>query len=277
MTLAVATHTAVELLHFSPEHIKTTQWFQALRAAASGADVELVETSTYRGSTPWLMMWGPGAPNRQALIREQLAAGGHVVCCDAAYWQRDQKYRVTIDAPHPQALVMRRDWPRDRLAVDQVRVADLWKPNGPIVVAGLGRKAREQYGTAAATWEREMVQIVKAYGRPVRYRVKPGDNRSCPSDMTPALIGPIEQVLTGASLVVTWHSNVAIDAIRLGIPAVCMDGAAAAVCPSTPTADLRPLDPTVRDRFLSNLAWFQWGTTPSEAQGFWRFLSEVLA
>lgn len=273
----VATMTAVELLHFTPEHIKTTQWFQALRAAARGSEVDLVETSTYRGATPWLLMWGPGAPTRQALTRQHIARGGHVVCFDAAYWQRDQKYRVTIDAPHPQAWVMRRDWPRDRFAADQVRVADLWKPNGPIVIAGLGRKAREQYGCAVEAWERDMFARVKGYGRPVRYRVKPGDTRSCPSDVTQSLTGPIETVLTGASLVITWHSNVAVDAIRLGIPAVCVDGAAAAVCPSVPSPDLRPIDSEVRVRFLSNLAWFQWGTTADEARGCWQFLREVLA
>ena len=43
----------------------------------------------------------------------------------------------------------------------------------------------------------------------------------------------IDQALTGCSLVVTWHSNVAVDAIRMGIPVVCRDGAAAAVCPSS--------------------------------------------
>jgi hypothetical protein len=55
---------------------------------------------------------------------------------------------------------------------------------------------------------------------------------------------PIEHVLAGASLVVTWHSNVAVDAIRLGIPVICREGAAAAVCPSELGADdPRPLDP----------------------------------
>jgi len=36
-----------------------------------------------------------------------------------------------------------------------------------------------------------------------------------------------------------------------------------------------PLAADVRDRFLANLAWFQWA--PSEAAQTWRFLTELLA
>jgi hypothetical protein len=87
---------------------------------------------------------------------------------------------------------------------------------------------------------------------------------------------PIDQALAGASLVVTWHSNVAVDAIRLGLPVICRDGAAAAVCPSDfRTTDPQPLPASVRDRFLANLAWFQWSN--SEAAAFWPWAQEMLS
>ena len=72
----------------------------------------------------------------------------------------------------------------------------------------------------------------------------------------------------------TWHSNIAVDAIALGIPAVCVDGAAAAVCPAELPEEVRPFDPALRDRFLANLAWFQWA--PSEARECWAFLRGLL-
>ncbi len=186
------------------------------------------------------------------------------VALDLAYWSRDRKVRVTIDAPHPQAVVMARDLPETRLAADRPVTADLWDPRGPLVIAGLGRKAMIQYGAQVIEWEKAVRTAAAGAGRRVVYRDKPRGS---------AL--PIEAALKGASGVATWHSNVAVDAIRLGIPAVCRDGAASAVCPSElPTVQV-PLDSAVRDRFLRNLAWFQWDPA-TEGEACWRFLDGVL-
>ena len=64
--------------------------------------------------------------------------------------------------------------------------------------------------------------------------------------------------------------------------AVLFDGTAAllavaaAVCPSTWTdEDPQPLPVAVRDRFLANLAWFQWA--PNEAAACWAWLRELLS
>ncbi len=104
----------------------------------------------------------------------------------------------------------------------------------------------------------------RAAGRDVQYR---GKRSSCV---------PIDRALQGAGLVVTWHSNVAVDAIRMGVPVICKDGAAAAVCPSElpPSGQVPPLSAALRDRFLANLAWFQW--LPDEP-GIWPFLQELFA
>lgn len=269
----------VELLTFSPQSERTSAVFAALQRSAQASGVELEKRETYRGGSDLLMLWGPGAPDRFEPMRQQVTAGHHVACFDLAYWQRDAKVRVSIDAAHPQRWVMARDWPVTRLEADQVPMADAWKPDGPVIVAGIGRKARVQYGGAQiAEWEAEMIRACRLRWpqKPVLYRRKQAD-APVPAGVTLASDGPIERVLAGASLVITWHSNVAVDAIRLGIPAVCCDGAAAAVCPSTLEGDLTPLDVGIRNRFLANLAWFQWGATPAEAQGCWTFLQALLS
>ncbi len=198
-------------------------------------------------------------------MRRQLAAGGHVLACDLAYWDRQRKVRVSIDAAHPQAWVMTRDWPRDRWQADGLRTEDAWNPDGPVLLAGIGEKARVQYGAAVEPWEARIIAECRRRGRTVVLRPKP----------RVAAI-PIDQALRGCGVCVTWHSNVAVDAIRLGIPVICQDGAAAAVCASDLSPDTmpHPLDPTVRDRFLANLAYFQWA--PTEAAGCWRFLRTLL-
>ncbi|HEX8030282.1 MAG TPA: hypothetical protein VF491_17530 [Vicinamibacterales bacterium] len=264
----------IELLTFQPQSGRAMAAMQALKATATKG---CVATSRYRGQSDVLLFWGPGAPERRAVMQQQLARGGRVLALDLSYWNRDRKFRVSIDAAHPQSWVMRRDWPANRLAADRVLVADRWNPDGPVIVAGIGRKARVQYGDAVERWEREMLNASAARwpGRTILYRRKQAD-APVPIGVAMTSDGPIDDVLSGASLLVTWHSNVAVDAIRLGIPVICQDGAAAAVCASTfSEMDPQPLAPDVRDRFLRNLAWFQWA--PSEARQFWAWVPEVLS
>jgi hypothetical protein len=269
---------AVELLHVEPESKRARDLFTALTQAAPSQGVHVVPSTTYRGDAPWLLLWGPGEPSRAKVLARHVAAGGRCVALDLAYWDRDRKVRLSIDAAHPAAWVMRRDWPLERFAVDRVAVADRWKPTGPVLIAGLGDKARVQYGAQAVDrWEVEMVRTCQARwpGRPVLYRKKKAWS-PVPAEAQVAPMRPIDEALVGLSLVVTWHSNVAVDAIRMGIPVICRDGAAAAVCPSAlGVEDPRPLPAPVRERFLGNLAWFQWA--PHEARECWRFLREILA
>lgn len=274
--MTTTTRTAVELLRFPPELPKTAQLFTALRQAAGGADVDVMETQAYRGGTNLLMLWGPGAPNRFEAMRRQVSEGGHVLAWDAAYWSRDSKFRISIDAAHPQQWLMRRDWSRDRFLADRVPVANLWNPKGPILIAGIGRKASAQYGSdVVLAWETAMIAACRArWSRPVHYRRKQS-TAPVPAGVSMTGTEPIDQALKGVSLVITWHSNVAVDAIRMGIPVVCRDGAAAAVCPSELPETPEPLPIDLRDRFLGNLAWFQWA--PSEADQCWAFVSELFS
>ncbi len=262
----------VELLTFPAQSNRSLEMEAALLRA-----MPMTRSTTYRGGRDLLVLWGPGHPARFEPMRRQIAHGGHVLALDLSYWQREYKVRISIDAAHPQAWVMRSPLPSSRLEADGVAIRDTWKAGGPVIVAGLGTKARVQYGADQIdAWEADMVRACLAQWpeRPVRYRRKKADQPvrlSIPATSD----GPIEDVLAGASLLVTWHSNVAVDAIRLGIPVVCQDGAAAAVCPSTLPAQPVPLDPAMRRSFLSNLAWFQWA--PREAKACLQFVRGLLA
>lgn len=269
----IAVMAPIELLRFQPESPQTAGLFRALVAA--NPDVHI--TDTYRGQSDLLMLWGPGSPLRFEAMRRQVAKGGHVLCWDAAYWHRETKFRVSIDAAHPQRWIMSHDWPVDRFVADGVAVSDAWDPTGPIIVAGIGEKATTQYGAdVVAGWERAQIARCQAqWSRPIRYRFKKTPRTPPIGTSLCSSSSPIDAILAGASLVITWHSNVAIDAIRLGIPVVCQDGAAAAVCPSQVNESTRPLSVDVRDQFLANLAWFQWA--PQEASKCWAFLAELLA
>lgn len=275
--MTVATKTAVELVHFQPENPRGTEMFRALIAAASKSGIDVIETTQPSQSAPWLMVWGPGNPIRRDAIAAHVASGGRAICFDLAYWRRESKIRMSFDAPHPQAFVMRQALPVTRVVNDQVSVTHEWNPDGPIVIAGIGPKALVQYGAGTVTeWEADMMRICTArWAKPIIYRPKKDENVVPAWATRVARGGAIESVLSGASLVITWHSNVAVDAIRMGIPVVCRDGAAAAVCSPVISERPQPLPTELRDRFLANLAWFQWA--PSEARECWRFITETLS
>lgn len=265
--MTVASAVAVELLRAQPETYRAGDALSALQHAAGRMGIDLVTTQAYRGASPWLLFWGPGAPARAAIMRQHVAAGGRAIALDLAYWNRGAKTRISIDAAHPQAWVMRSALSSVRFTTDLPRMGNLWRENGPVLIAGIGKKAQAQYGAETVdAWEDQMAAACRA-----RWPRRAIVRRPKPLTVGP----PVDGALNGASLVITWHSNVAVDAIRLGIPVVCRDGAAAAVCPPELPDEPRPLSAEIRDRFLSNLAWFQWA--PSEAEACWTFLAELLA
>ena len=267
---------AVEVLRFQSESQRAKVHFAALMRDAHAAGIDAQPSAKYRGHSHWLMLWGPGDPDRAGIVRRHVAAGGRAIVMDLAYWDRDRKIRVSIDAAHPQAWVMKREWSPTRFVDDRVPVANTWNPKGPVILAGIGRKARTQYtGDTVSTWEQQMIAACQARGLRVLYRKKQADAPT-PNHVEMMGNGPIDQALKGASLVLTWHSNVAVDAIRMGIPVVCQDGAAAAVCPSYLPVDPQPLPVQVRDRFLYNLAWFQWHPA-YEGVAMWTWLQELLS
>lgn len=265
-----------EVLHFQPESTRAQTILSALERTAAGAGIACFRTDRYRGQSDILLLWGPGAPDRLGPMHAQTETGRRVVAMDLAYWDRDRKFRISIDAAHPQRVLMARTWSAKRFDADRVSLASLWRPEGHVLVAGIGEKAGVQYGTSLVrAWEAEMIRQITAAGRRVLYRPKKPHGAVAHHGVPLSTAGSIDQVLKGASAVITWHSNVAVDAIRLGIPAVCRDGAAAAVCGSEWRPDLQPLADATRRTFLQNLAWFQWA--PTEAAGCWRFILEVLA
>lgn len=272
MMTAIATKT-VECLRFEPETPRAREALDALSHASKAVGVGLAKTTEYLGLSDWLLLWGPGAPNRFGPMRAQVARGGHVLALDGAYWQRERKFRISIDAAHPQQWVLKKHLPGSRFEADLGVHRAAWNPEGPVLVAGIGEKALVQYGSVVTSWEQQMIAAARASGRRVIYR--PKKSGPVPLGVERASAAPIDEALVGMSAVITWHSNVAVDAIRYGIPVVCRDGAAAAVCPSEWSNTLRPLSMEWRQRFLQNLAWFQWA--PSEAEQCWAFLLELLA
>jgi hypothetical protein len=239
-----------------------------LEAMIAAAPIPVRVSDTYRGGSKLLMSYGLGHLGRKRFTDAHVANGGRLIGWDMGYWNRSETMRVTVDADHPWRLM--RDMPGDRWKAAGIALRQDADPDGPVILVGMGPKSRVQFGLGFQEWERDTLAAIRAAypGRKVIYKPKKLERLG---DL-PVSHAAIEDVLTGASLVVCRHSNVSVDACIAGVPVVCEDGAGRALY----GPDLRnPVSPGVvqRQRFLENLAWWQW--RPEEASKAWQFLLAV--
>lgn len=224
-----------------------------------------------------LVLYGMGGPDR-AGYRDHRP----LIAFDAGYWQRKlephkRKFRVSFNGDHCPDYIFKGACPsRQRLDSARLAFGEVARLQGPILLVGNGPKTLV---SGALGWTAKRSRDVKMAfpERRVIYRPKPRRPKEG-GVMYSSLSSPndIDDVLNGISLVVCRHSNVAIDACRLGVPVVCDAGAAACIYPSK-LADFR-LQPSMEKRleFLTRLAWFQW--SPEECLGdvFWPWALKML-
>lgn len=242
---------------------------QAMVEASQSVGVTCRVTEQYQGHSAWLMSYGLGHTGRRVSTDAHVRNGGRLIGWDMGYWDREESMRLTVDADHPHKFL--RAVPSDRWEATGFQLRNDHDPSGPVVLVGMGRKSRIQFGFQGLAWElRTLAAIRAAYPkRRILYRPKKLERLQ---GLQPAS-GPIEQAIKGASLVVCKHSNVAIDACIAGIPVVCEDGAASAIYGNDLAAS-GALDVEARREFLTRLAYWNW--KPSEAASAWKFLKTVL-
>jgi hypothetical protein len=221
----------------------------ALIECAAKARVDATLVSRYSGKSDWLMLYGAGGKDRIRAFESHIRSGRRTIAWDLGYWDRQRMMRVSIDAMHPQEWVWKKTWPAERFENSGIRLRSVANASGPVVFAGMGHKSKTLHGK----WDKLALAALRYRfpSRPIVVREKPLRHADAPR---------IDKVLDGASLVVTHHSNVAIDAIIAGVPFECSDGAAMAY-----RGD--------RVAFLRQLAWLQWNH--EEALDAWAFLREL--
>jgi hypothetical protein len=241
----------------------------ALVGAIGGDGSDVVKTSSYKGKSDILILYGVGSPDRNAARKKHVASGRHVVMWDMAYFGRQKSVgylRCSIDHDHPQAYLERTPNDSRRWDVLNISLREDADPEGHIILVGLGRKSRSYL--QLKEWERDRLEELRTRfpEREIIYRPKPGSpamKLDCKIDAD----SPIESLLLGASLVSCRHSNVASDAAVAGVPFECDDGAAMWLQAKEFTRDNR-LD------FLRRLA--HWQYKASEAPEAWQFLKGMV-
>lgn len=240
-----------------------------LEAMVAAAPIQCKTSARYTGDCEILMVYGTGHPVRRPWQREHVAKGGRLIGWDLGYWRRvEGGMRVTLDSDHPQAFI--RPEPAQRWADQGIEVKSLYKPDGHVLIIGMGLKANRAHNLQPLSWETRAAKMARAAYPNRRIVFKPKKDRD------PVLAGfvverkPIAEALHGASLVVCRHSNVAVDACIAGVPVFCEDGAASALY--GPGSLAAPIMPTLAERlaFLRSLAWWNWRR--DEAKQAWAYL-----
>lgn len=240
---------------------------EAMLQASALSGIIAWRKPVYSASSKLLMTWGMGHCGRRSAINSHLRAGGHVIGWDLGYWDRKHQFRLTVDRDHPQM----RDMPADRFHNSSIKLRDDADESGPIMLVGLGRKSRAALGYSGMEWEQKMFQRIRSAYPSARIIYRP--KKPEPFSYCAHVEGEIEQALSGCSMVVCRHSNVAVDACIAGIPVVCEDGAAASLYSSDLQNPVKP-DRSARQSFLQNLAWWQW--QPTEAIQAWNFIKQTI-
>lgn len=255
---------------------------RGLEASAPAHNLKVVATPRYEGCGKALVVWGAGHPLRNRWFNQHVAKGLPAFCWDMGYWGSGRgnetlgMNRVSVNAMHPQAVLMQEPLPAERWEARPLEFQNLWNPDGHVVLAGLGPKTLDQLYLRPAEWERKKLAAIQAAlpKRRVIYRPKPGREflgLTVEADHE----SKIEDVLKGAALAVCRHSNVAVDAMRCGIPASVEDGAAAAVFGPELVGRV-PVPGETRLQFFHNLAWFQWSIQECWRGEAWPFLKRFL-
>lgn len=251
---------------------------KAVQGSGETAGLSIKTTTLYR-PCDLLVMYGMGGADRYDLALKHVKGGGHLITWDAGYWGRKlptytRKYRFSLNGMHPPAYVMGGDSPkRDRLDSAKLERGNYYSPTGPVILAGCGPKSN---AIGAEGWTAAMSKELRTRfpGRKILYRPKPHKPIEKGVVYDGIAKGAIDTALKGASLVVCRHSNVAVDACRLGIPVVCEDGAAAAIYPSTFHG--KQPDHATREAFLTRLAYWQWSIDEIGTGRFWKWLQKSI-
>lgn len=178
-------------------------------------------------------------------------------------------WRVAVDGHHPTRTLMATPRASDRMRA-QMQRAELslepWRKAGEhIVIAGSSAKYHAFYGLPEPTeYAEELVrQLQRITGRPIVYRPKPSWRGAVPiggARYSPRDEG-IEDVLSGAHVLVTHGSNACFEAVISGVPCIVLGDAVAKPISSQ---NLREIEMPYlatdeeRDQWLANLGWCQW-------------------
>lgn len=213
-----------------------------------------------------------GVKSRE-LFQANWAAGIHTVMFDKGYSRHKapgpirgwEYWRVSVDAHHPTANLMKVKRPTDRLERLGLEIFP-WRETGEhILLAGSSAKYHEFYGLKEpTTFAKDVVRALRAItDRPIIYRPKPSWRDAVPITKTRFSVLPesMMDVLTNAWATVTHGSNACFESVISGIPCIVLGDGVAKPISSTSLDEIaapRLASDEERTEWAASLAYQQW-------------------
>lgn len=266
----------MQYLIFNPPGIsrRAKPLLESLQIAAIKAELKSVQAPNY-APCDVLVMYGMGGAKQFPVAQRHLQKGGTLITFDVGYWDRNYKYRkwrVSVNGFHCPQYVFTGDYPGpERFIESGLKIRPNQNQIGNILLVGNGPKSN---AVGADGWAAKKSKEIRRVFPKAKITYKPKPKRPVEDGVKYDTITrePIDDALQKISLVVTRHSNVAVDACRLGIPVVCEDGAAASIYPCRLEDCLNQPDLIRRVEFLHRLAWWQWSTQEVRSGIFWPWM-----
>jgi hypothetical protein len=208
------------------------------------------------------------------------AAGGQYVYFDLGYWNRrpstsplDGHYRLAVNN-WDTAKAMRRACPDDRFKRLGIRLKPPQLNGRDIVIASMSLKSAKTHKFDIGEWEQAMRKRLSAMGLkfPIVQRPKPAKKQ--------APLPAIEHVLSTARILVTRHSNTAVDAMVSGVPFYAERGVGSLLSAKDLTCEMIET-PTFcndvdRHQLLADIAYAQWTPPEMRSGEAWDHMRQLL-
>jgi len=219
------------------------------------------------------------AGNLMQIFKDYRAMGTQTVFLDLGVWGRKgEKYpdyhRVAINDYQPTAYFQQGATPERFLVFE--RQIQPWQYDGEeILVAGMSERASQVWGLGHATdHARAMIEEIRRHtNRPIAYRSKPSWMEAVPIEGTRYAMGPLNEELRKAWMVITYRSNVSVDGLIAGVPCIVLGDHPALVMSHndlTRIEDPLRLPDPARLQFCSDLAWQQFSLREMRTGYMWK-------
>ena len=246
----------------------------------AGESVLMLDEAEYRAPLPADVVCFYGlSGNFMKLFQDYRKVGTETVFIDLAYWGRKGDaqpdfHRIAVNGYQPTSY-FKFDATPERFSVFNKTIQP-WRTTGEeILVAGMSERAARVWNLGGATEHAAamIAEIRKHTDRPIAYRPKPSWVDAQPIPGTRYANGLLQDELRRAWMVVTYRSNVAVDALIEGVPILVLGDHPASLMSHNDLSRIedpwRPEDP-MRLNFCSSLAWHQFSLREMRSGWMWK-------
>lgn len=219
----------------------------------------------------------------KALLKDYSQSPRRAVFIDLGYWAREGQegsHKITVNSRHPTSYFQRKAHEPTRFGRLGISIKP-WQTNGrSVMVVGMSAKAALAQGFQPEEWERQTIAALRTITkRPIIYRPKPNWAGAQPIDGAEFQRGnpqgtDVHTKLQDVFCVVTHHSNVAVDALLMGVPVFSIEGIASVLSTKSLEKVETPMRPEGREQWAYDAAYTQWNVSEMRAGVPWRHLKE---